>query len=130
MPSIRTWSTTTASPASIQRQALRASLPRGTTHLLSALGQELIRQGRRVAFTTCVRLVRDLLRTKSELRFEQRHQKARLLWDRRSGRFWDSSSACIGKTAPDIVAQPFTRIRDTGRIEQFRDPVVGSALAG
>ncbi len=34
----------------------------GKTHLLSALGQELICQGRRVAFTTCVRLVQDLLR--------------------------------------------------------------------
>ncbi len=29
----------------------------GKTHLLSAVGQELIRRGRRVAFTTCVRLV-------------------------------------------------------------------------
>lgn len=39
----------------------------GKTHLLSALGQELIRQGRRVAFSTCVRLVQDLLRAKKEL---------------------------------------------------------------
>ncbi len=36
----------------------------GKTHLLSALGQELIRAGRRVAFTTCVRLVQDLLLAK------------------------------------------------------------------
>lgn len=40
----------------------------GKTHLLSALGQELIRQGRRVAFTTCVALVQDLLRAKRDLR--------------------------------------------------------------
>lgn len=40
----------------------------GKTHLLSALGQELIRQGRRVVFSTCVRLVQDLLRAKKELR--------------------------------------------------------------
>jgi DNA replication protein DnaC len=40
----------------------------GKTHLLSALGQELIRRGRRVAFSTCVRLVQDLLRAKRDLR--------------------------------------------------------------
>jgi len=40
----------------------------GKTHLLSALGQELIRQGRRVAFSTCVRLVQELLRAKKDLR--------------------------------------------------------------
>ncbi|MCC6587132.1 MAG: ATP-binding protein [Bryobacterales bacterium] len=39
----------------------------GKTHLLSAVGQELIRLGRRVAFATCVRLVQDLLRAKKEL---------------------------------------------------------------
>lgn len=39
----------------------------GKTHLLSALGQELIRQGRRVAFTTCQRLVQELLRAKRDL---------------------------------------------------------------
>lgn len=43
----------------------------GKTHLLSALGQELIRQGRRVAFSTCVRLVQDLLRAKKELRLSR-----------------------------------------------------------
>ena len=37
----------------------------GKTHLLSALGQgNWIRAGRRVAFTTCVRLVQDLLLAK------------------------------------------------------------------
>ena len=40
----------------------------GKTHLLSALGQELIRQGRRVMFSTCARLVQDLLRAKKDLR--------------------------------------------------------------
>ena len=39
----------------------------GKTHLPSALGEELIRGGRRVAFTTCVRLVQDLLLAKEEL---------------------------------------------------------------
>jgi len=43
----------------------------GKTHLLSALGQELIRQVRRVAFSTCVRLVQDLLRAKQELRLSR-----------------------------------------------------------
>jgi len=43
----------------------------GKTHLLSALGQELIRQGRRVSFTTCQRLVQDLLRAKQELELNQ-----------------------------------------------------------
>ena len=47
----------------------------GKTHLLSALGQELIRQGRRVAFTTCVRLVQDLLRAKQALRLSQAIKK-------------------------------------------------------
>ena len=47
----------------------------GKTHLLSALGQELIRRGRRVAFTTCVRLVQDLLRAKQELRLSRAIQK-------------------------------------------------------
>jgi DNA replication protein DnaC len=47
----------------------------GKTHLLSALGQELIRQGRRVAFSTCVRLVRDLLRAKKELRLSRAIKK-------------------------------------------------------
>ncbi len=47
----------------------------GKTHLLSALGQELIRQGRRVAFTTCARLVQDLLRAKQGLRLSQAIKK-------------------------------------------------------
>jgi DNA replication protein DnaC len=47
----------------------------GKTHLLSALGQELIRQGHRVAFTTCVRLVQDLLRAKQALKLSQAIKK-------------------------------------------------------
>jgi DNA replication protein DnaC len=43
----------------------------GKTHLLSALGQELIRRGRRVGFTTCARLVQDLLLGKKELRLSK-----------------------------------------------------------
>jgi len=47
----------------------------GKTHLLSALGQELIRQGRRVAFSSCVRLVQDLLRAKKDLRLTRAIRK-------------------------------------------------------
>ena len=47
----------------------------GKTHLLSALGQELIRQGRRVAFSTCVRLVQDLLRAKKDLHLSRAIKK-------------------------------------------------------
>ena len=47
----------------------------GKTHLLSALGQELIRRGRKIAFTTCTRLVQDLLRAKQELRLSRAIQK-------------------------------------------------------
>lgn len=47
----------------------------GKTHLLSALGQELIRQGRRVMFSTCVRLVQDLLRAKKDLQLSRAIKK-------------------------------------------------------
>lgn len=47
----------------------------GKTHLLSAIGQELIRGGRRVGFTTCVRLVQDLLLAKKELRLSKAIRK-------------------------------------------------------
>ena len=47
----------------------------GKTHLLSALGQELIRRGRRVSFTTCVRLVQELLRAKKDLRLSRAIKK-------------------------------------------------------
>lgn len=43
----------------------------GKTHLLSAIGQELIRGGRKVGFTTCVRLVQELLLAKKELRLSK-----------------------------------------------------------
>jgi DNA replication protein DnaC len=42
----------------------------GKTHLLCALGHELINKGRKVLFTTCCHLVQDLLRAKQELRLE------------------------------------------------------------
>jgi DNA replication protein DnaC len=40
----------------------------GKTHLVCAIGQELIRAGRRVYFSPCSMLVEDLLRAKQELR--------------------------------------------------------------
>ena len=40
----------------------------GKTHLLSAIAQELIRQGHRVYFRSCNLLVQDLLIAKQELR--------------------------------------------------------------
>ena len=42
----------------------------GKPHLLCAIGQELVRQDRRVLFTTCSLLVQDLLRAKAELKLE------------------------------------------------------------
>ena len=39
----------------------------GKTHLLCAIGQELIRNGRRVYFTPCSLLVQDLLKAKQQL---------------------------------------------------------------
>jgi DNA replication protein DnaC len=47
----------------------------GKTHLLSGLGQELIRQGRRVAFSTCSKLVQDLLRAKQALQLSRAIKK-------------------------------------------------------
>lgn len=40
----------------------------GKTHFLCAIGQELIRKNRRVLFTTCNRLVQDLLIAKRDLK--------------------------------------------------------------
>ena len=40
----------------------------GKTHLLGAIGQELVHRGRRVLFTTCDLLVQELLLAKRELR--------------------------------------------------------------
>lgn len=47
----------------------------GKTHLLAALGQELIRAGRKVTFLSCVRLVQDLLLAKKELRLSRAIRK-------------------------------------------------------
>ena len=43
----------------------------GKTHLLCALSQELIRQGRRVLYATCALLVQELLSAKRDLRLPQ-----------------------------------------------------------
>jgi len=40
----------------------------GKTHLLCAIGQELLQQGRRILFTPCNLLVQDLLRAKRDLK--------------------------------------------------------------
>lgn len=43
----------------------------GKTHLLCALGQELIRNGRKVYFAPCSLLVQDLLRAKEQLQLKR-----------------------------------------------------------
>ncbi len=43
----------------------------GKTHLLCAIGQELIHAGRRVYFTSCALLVQELLRAKQELKLDR-----------------------------------------------------------
>jgi DNA replication protein DnaC len=43
----------------------------GKTHLLCALGQELVRLGRKVYFSTCSLLVRDLLIAKRDLKLSR-----------------------------------------------------------
>jgi len=43
----------------------------GKTHLLCAIGQELIQAGRRVYFTPCSLLVQELLRAKQELKLDR-----------------------------------------------------------
>jgi DNA replication protein DnaC len=47
----------------------------GKTHLLCAIGQELIQRGRRVYFSTCSLLVQELLRGKTELRLDRMLKK-------------------------------------------------------
>lgn len=47
----------------------------GKTHLLAALGHELIQQGFRVAFATCSLMVQELLRAKKELRLDKHLKK-------------------------------------------------------
>src|SRR5476649_1040023 len=43
----------------------------GKTHLLCAIGHELVRQGRSVLFTTCSNLVQELLRAKRDLKLDR-----------------------------------------------------------
>jgi DNA replication protein DnaC len=47
----------------------------GKTHLLSALGHELIQRGFRVAFVTCSLMVQELLRAKKDLRLDKQIKK-------------------------------------------------------
>jgi DNA replication protein DnaC len=47
----------------------------GKTMLLSALGDQLVRQGRSVCFATCQMLVQELLRAKRDLRLERAIKK-------------------------------------------------------
>jgi DNA replication protein DnaC len=47
----------------------------GKTMLLSALGDQLVKQGRSVCFTTCQMLVQTLLRSKRDLRLERSIKK-------------------------------------------------------
>jgi DNA replication protein DnaC len=47
----------------------------GKTHLLCAIGQELIRNGRKVYFATCSLLVQDLLKAKQELQLSRALKK-------------------------------------------------------
>jgi DNA replication protein DnaC len=47
----------------------------GKTMLLSALGDQLVQQGRSVYFTTCQMLVQELLRAKRDLRMERAIKK-------------------------------------------------------
>jgi DNA replication protein DnaC len=43
----------------------------GKTHMLEAVGQELVRQGRRILFTTCEMLVQELLIAKRDLKLSR-----------------------------------------------------------
>ena len=49
----------------------------GKTHLLCALGDQLVRRGRSVCFSTCQMLVQELLRAKRDLRLERLIKKLR-----------------------------------------------------
>lgn len=49
----------------------------GKTHLLSALGHELIAHGHRVLFSSCALFVQDLLRAKAELKLAKHFKKLR-----------------------------------------------------
>ena len=47
----------------------------GKTHLLCAIGHELVRKGKRILFTSCSRLVQDLLIAKRELELTAKLKK-------------------------------------------------------
>jgi DNA replication protein DnaC len=47
----------------------------GKTHLLQAVGQELIRKGRRILFTSCEMLVQELLIAKRDLKLSKQIKK-------------------------------------------------------
>ena len=47
----------------------------GKTHLLQAVGQELVRQGQPILFTTCEHLVQELLIAKRDLKFSKLMKK-------------------------------------------------------
>jgi DNA replication protein DnaC len=49
----------------------------GKSHLLAALGQELVRSGRRICFFATGMLVQELLRAKAELRLDKHIKKLR-----------------------------------------------------
>lgn len=49
----------------------------GKTHLLCAIGHEMVRQGRQVLFATCANLVQELLRAKRDLKLERTLKKLR-----------------------------------------------------
>ncbi len=55
-----------------QENVLAFGIPgSGKTHLLAALGNELVLQGHRVAFVTCSLLVQELLRAKAALQLDK-----------------------------------------------------------
>ena len=49
----------------------------GKTHLLCAIGHELVRQGHQVLFTMCSHLVQELLRAKRDLKLERTLRRLR-----------------------------------------------------
>jgi len=118
-------------PASVRRQlpslcegnfadraenALAFGLPgRGKTHLLCAVGHELISRGYRVPFTPTFQLVQRLLEVKRDLALEQELRQldgcAVVLIDEDL----DSRSVGIGQDAGDVEAVALVRSRTQGR---------------
>lgn len=49
----------------------------GKTHLLCAVGQELVQQGHRMYYSTCELLIQELLRAKKELRLDRMLKRLR-----------------------------------------------------